>query len=172
MNAMQLASTHPPSSSRSFCRAFLLSGRSTVPTNLALPTNLLKVDLNPSARSLIKILNKTGPSTEIRGMPQATKSFSLKEHSKLHTNCRRGLFAGFHQVKDLLNIYTYTDCTSVCKKAPKKRGDSHSFSGVKTESKLWKAHQGNPWYSRKQVFLLSPQSSLWSLCNLVPSLIF
>lgn len=164
----KLASTHPPSPSRSLCRAFLLSGGSTVPPNFALSTNLLKVELNPSVRSVIKILNQTGPTTEIWGMPQATKTFSLKEHSKLHTNSRRGLFAEFHRVKDLLNIYTYSVCTSVSRKVPKKRGDSHSFSGAKTEPKQWKAHQGKLWYSR---FLPSPQSSLWSLWILVPSLI-
>lgn len=37
------------------------------PTNVQSPTNLLRVHFIPSSRSLMKTLNSTGPSTDLRG---------------------------------------------------------------------------------------------------------
>ncbi|KAK4826427.1 hypothetical protein QYF61_008960 [Mycteria americana] len=58
--------------SRSLCRAFLPSSRSTLPHNLVSSASLLRVHLIPSSRSLIKISNKTGPKTEPWGTPLVT----------------------------------------------------------------------------------------------------
>ncbi|KAK4818658.1 hypothetical protein QYF61_017266 [Mycteria americana] len=68
----QLALAHRSSLSRSLCRAFLPSGRSTLPHNLVSSENLLRVHSIPSSRSLIKMLNRTGPSTEPWGTPLVT----------------------------------------------------------------------------------------------------
>ncbi|KAK4829093.1 hypothetical protein QYF61_002044 [Mycteria americana] len=72
LNFIQLASAHRSSLSRSPCRAFLLSSRSILPPNLVSSANLLRVHLIPLSRSLIKILNRTGPSTEPSGTPLVT----------------------------------------------------------------------------------------------------
>ncbi|KAK4827132.1 hypothetical protein QYF61_014526 [Mycteria americana] len=69
LNLIQLTSAHPSSLSRSLCRAFLASSRSTLPHNLVSSANLLRVHSIPSSRSLIKILNRTGPNTEPWGTP-------------------------------------------------------------------------------------------------------
>jgi len=61
---IQLASAHRFSLSRSLCRAFLPWSRSTLPPNLVSSANLLREHSIPSFRSLIKMLNKTGPKTE------------------------------------------------------------------------------------------------------------
>ncbi|KAK4828429.1 LOW QUALITY PROTEIN: hypothetical protein QYF61_026525 [Mycteria americana] len=52
--------------------AFLPSSRSTLPHNLVSSANLLRARSIPSSRSLIKILNKTGPKTEPWGTPLVT----------------------------------------------------------------------------------------------------
>ncbi|KAK4823665.1 LOW QUALITY PROTEIN: hypothetical protein QYF61_005017 [Mycteria americana] len=52
--------------------AFLPSSRSTLPHNLVSSANLLRVHSIASSRSLIKILNRTGPSTEPWGTPLVT----------------------------------------------------------------------------------------------------
>ncbi|KAK4817624.1 LOW QUALITY PROTEIN: hypothetical protein QYF61_021527, partial [Mycteria americana] len=52
--------------------AFLPSSRSTLPHNLVSSANLLRVHSIPLSRSLIKILNRTGPSTEPWGTPLVT----------------------------------------------------------------------------------------------------
>ncbi|KAK4828313.1 hypothetical protein QYF61_025325 [Mycteria americana] len=72
LNLTQLVLAHPSSLSRSLCRAFLPSSRSTLPHNLVSSANLLRVHLIPSPRSLIKILNRTGPDTEPWGTPLVT----------------------------------------------------------------------------------------------------
>ncbi|KAK4810855.1 hypothetical protein QYF61_008827 [Mycteria americana] len=72
LNLIQLASAHRSSLSRSLCRAFLPSRRSTLPHNLVSSANLLRVHSIPSSRSLIKILNKTDPNTEPWGTPLVT----------------------------------------------------------------------------------------------------
>ncbi|KAM9656645.1 uncharacterized protein ACIBXB_008917 isoform 1-T1 [Morphnus guianensis] len=72
LNLIQLASAHRSSLSRSLCRAFLPSSRSTLPPNLVSSANLLRVHSNPSSKSSIKILNRTGPSTEPWGTPLVT----------------------------------------------------------------------------------------------------
>ncbi|KAK4828887.1 hypothetical protein QYF61_001445 [Mycteria americana] len=53
-------------------KAFLPSSRSTLLPNLVLSANLLRVHSIPSSRSLIKMLNRTGPNTEPRGTPLVT----------------------------------------------------------------------------------------------------
>ena len=60
LNFIPLASTQQSSLSISFCRAFLPSGRWTHPPNLVSCAKILRM---PSSRSLVKILNRTGPST-------------------------------------------------------------------------------------------------------------
>ncbi|KAK4807043.1 hypothetical protein QYF61_018384 [Mycteria americana] len=72
LNLIQLTSAHRSSLSRSLCRAFLPSSRSTLPHNLVSSANLLRVHSIPSSRSLIKILNRTGPNTEPWGTPLVT----------------------------------------------------------------------------------------------------
>ncbi|KAK4811045.1 hypothetical protein QYF61_015749 [Mycteria americana] len=72
LNPIQLTSAHRSSLSRSLCRAFLPSSRSTLPHNLVSSANLLRVHSIPSSRSLIKILNKTGPKTEPWGTSLVT----------------------------------------------------------------------------------------------------
>ena len=72
LNHIQLALAHRSSLSRSLCRAFLPSSRSTLPPNLVLSANFLRVHSNPSPRSLIKILNRTGPNTKPWGTPLVT----------------------------------------------------------------------------------------------------
>ncbi|KAK4813748.1 LOW QUALITY PROTEIN: hypothetical protein QYF61_023684 [Mycteria americana] len=52
--------------------SFLPSSRSTLPPKLVSSANLLRVHSIPSSRSLIKILNKTGPKTEPWGTPLRT----------------------------------------------------------------------------------------------------
>lgn len=51
---IQSASAHQSSLSRSLCRAFLISGRLTLPVHLVLSANLLSVHSIPSSRSSIK----------------------------------------------------------------------------------------------------------------------
>ncbi|KAK4819900.1 hypothetical protein QYF61_014635 [Mycteria americana] len=72
LNLIQLASAHRSSLSRSLCRAFLPSSRSTLLPNLVSSENFLRVCSIPSSRSLIKILNKTGPNTDPWGTPLVT----------------------------------------------------------------------------------------------------
>ncbi|KAK4825193.1 hypothetical protein QYF61_025121 [Mycteria americana] len=72
LNLIQLALAHRSSLSRSLCRAFLPSSRSTLPHNLVSSANLLRVHSIPSSRSLIKLLNRTGPKTEPCGTPLVT----------------------------------------------------------------------------------------------------
>ncbi|KAK4810817.1 hypothetical protein QYF61_008789 [Mycteria americana] len=67
-----IASAHRSSLSRSLCRDFLPSSRSTLPHNLVSSANLLRVHSIPLSRSLIKILNRTGPNTEPWGTPLVT----------------------------------------------------------------------------------------------------
>ncbi|KAM9656072.1 uncharacterized protein ACIBXB_008597 [Morphnus guianensis] len=72
LNLIQLASAHPSSLSRSLCRAFLPSSRSTLPPNLVSSANLLTVHSIPLSKSLIKTLNRMGPNTEPWGTPLVT----------------------------------------------------------------------------------------------------
>ena len=69
LSLIQLASAHPSSLSTSVCRAFLPSRRTTLPPNSVSPANLLRVHSIRLFGSWIKILNRTGPSTEPRGTP-------------------------------------------------------------------------------------------------------
>ncbi|KAK4827727.1 LOW QUALITY PROTEIN: hypothetical protein QYF61_021155 [Mycteria americana] len=52
--------------------AFLPSSRSTLPHDLVSSANLLRVNSIPSSRSLIKMLNRTGPNAEPWGTPLVT----------------------------------------------------------------------------------------------------
>ncbi|KAK4823633.1 LOW QUALITY PROTEIN: hypothetical protein QYF61_004366 [Mycteria americana] len=52
--------------------AFVPSSRPTLPPNLVSSANLLRVHSMPSSRSFIKVLNRTGPSTEPWGTPLVT----------------------------------------------------------------------------------------------------
>ncbi|KAK4826066.1 hypothetical protein QYF61_005025 [Mycteria americana] len=72
LNLIQVASAHRSSLSRSLCRAFLPSIRSRLLHSLLSSANLLRVHSIPSSRSLIKILNRTGTSTEPWGTPLVT----------------------------------------------------------------------------------------------------
>ncbi|KAK4832380.1 LOW QUALITY PROTEIN: hypothetical protein QYF61_022235 [Mycteria americana] len=72
LNLIRLASAHRSSLSRSLCRAFLPSRRSTLPHNSVSSANFLRVHSIPLSRSLIKILNRTGPNTEPWGTPLVT----------------------------------------------------------------------------------------------------
>jgi len=69
LKLLQLASAHQSSLSRSLCRAFLPSRRSTLPPSLMSFTNLLREHSIPLSRSLVKMLNQTGPKTEPWGTP-------------------------------------------------------------------------------------------------------
>ena len=57
--------------SRSLCKASLPSGRSTLQASLVSSANLLRVHSIPSSRSSIKILKRTGPSTDPWGMARS-----------------------------------------------------------------------------------------------------
>lgn len=59
--------------SRSLCRAFLPSSRSTFPPLLVSSVNLLRVHTIPLSRSLMKMLKTIGPNTEPWGAPRVTK---------------------------------------------------------------------------------------------------
>ncbi|KAK4813337.1 hypothetical protein QYF61_026500 [Mycteria americana] len=72
VDLIQLALAHRSSLSRSLCRAFLPSSRSTLPHNLVSSANLLRVHSIPSSWSLIRILNRTGPNTEPWGTSLVT----------------------------------------------------------------------------------------------------
>jgi len=54
------------------------SGASTTPPSFVLLANLLRVHSNSSSRSLMKKLNKTGPSTDPWGTPLVTGLLMFK----------------------------------------------------------------------------------------------
>ncbi|KAF1629452.1 Serine/threonine-protein phosphatase 4 regulatory subunit 4, partial [Eudyptes filholi] len=65
--------THDPVANVRYCmKTFLPSSQSTLLPNLVLSANLLRVHSISLSRSLIKILNRTGPSTEPWGTPLVT----------------------------------------------------------------------------------------------------
>jgi len=64
LNFIPLASTQQSSLSRSRCRAFFPSGRSTFPPSLGSSANFLRMHLISSSRSSIKILKRTSPTTD------------------------------------------------------------------------------------------------------------
>ena len=72
LNFIQLASAHWSSLSRSSCRAFLHSSRSTHAPNMVSSVNLLRLHSITSSRSSIKILKRTGLSTKSWGTPLVT----------------------------------------------------------------------------------------------------
>lgn len=70
--AVQLDMAHWTSLSRSLCRAFLHSSRSTCPPNLVSAAGLLRGHCIPSSRVLIKMLNKARPNPEPLWTPLVT----------------------------------------------------------------------------------------------------
>ncbi|PKU47282.1 wd repeat-containing protein hypothetical protein [Limosa lapponica baueri] len=68
-------------------RTFLPITRSTLLPNLVLFANLLRVYLIPLSRSLMKVLNRTGPNTEPWGTPLVTScQLDLTLFNSIHHN--------------------------------------------------------------------------------------
>ena len=72
LNLIRFLSAQLSSLSRSRWMAAQPSGVSTTPPSLVSSANLLMVHFNSSSRSLLKKLNKTGPSTDPWGTPLVT----------------------------------------------------------------------------------------------------
>ena len=73
LQLIQLALAHWSSLSRPLCRAFLPLSRLTHLPDLVSSANLVRVPSIPLPRSLIKILNRTGPSSDPWGTPLVTR---------------------------------------------------------------------------------------------------
>lgn len=78
---IELVPAHQPSLFRLLYRTFLPSSKSTLPPNLVSTVNLLRVHSIPFSRSLIKVLKRTDPSNEPRGMP-AMAGHPIYPHSQ------------------------------------------------------------------------------------------
>lgn len=76
-----LTLAHWSSLSISTCTAFLPSNRSTIPPNLVLSVNSLRMPLIPLFRSLMKTFNRTGSNTEPHCWPAANWINSTQCHS-------------------------------------------------------------------------------------------
>ena len=72
LNLIQLALAIGSSLSRSLCRSFLPSSRSTLLPNVVSSANLLRVHSNSLSRSVINVFNRTGPNIEPCGTPLVT----------------------------------------------------------------------------------------------------
>ena len=72
LNLIRFLSAQLSSLSSSHWMAAQPSGVSTTPPSLVSSANLLRVHSNPSSRSLMKKLNKIGPSTDPWGSPLLT----------------------------------------------------------------------------------------------------
>lgn len=86
LKLIQLPSAHWSSQFRSLCKAFLLSGKSTLPSSEESSANSLRIHSIPPSRSSIKILNRTYPYTDAWGKKKKKKSINEagKQHNIRH----------------------------------------------------------------------------------------